>query len=31
MRGTYLMERPNGERFEATIAPFPLITSYLLN
>lgn len=31
MRGTYLMERPGGERFEAAIAPFPLIASYMLN
>ena len=31
MRGTYLMERPDGEQFEAVIAPFPLIASYMLN
>jgi ApaG protein len=31
MRGSYLMERPDGEQFEAVIAPFPLMASYMLN
>jgi ApaG protein len=31
MRGTYGMVRPDGEQFEAVIAPFVLMTSHLLN
>ena len=31
MRGSYLMERPDGEQFEAVIAPFPLVATYMLN
>lgn len=31
MRGTYGMVRPNGERFEATIAPFVLLPHWMLN
>lgn len=31
MRGSYGMVRPNGEAFEATIAPFALLPHYLLN
>lgn len=31
MRGSYTMQRPNGETFEATIAPFALQLPALLN
>jgi ApaG protein len=31
MKGTYGMMRPDGERFEAVIAPFALLPPYLLN
>jgi ApaG protein len=31
MRGSYRMLRPNGEEFDATIAPFALMTTYMLN
>jgi ApaG protein len=31
MRGSYLMERPDGEQFEAAIAPFALMATYMLN
>ena len=31
MRGTYGMVRPDGERFEATIAPFVLLPQWALN
>lgn len=31
MRGTYAMQRPDGEMFEAAIAPFALVTTALLN
>jgi ApaG protein len=31
MRGTYGMMRPDGERFEATIAPFALLPQWMLN
>jgi ApaG protein len=31
MKGTYGMVRPDGERFEAVIAPFVLMPPYLLN
>ena len=31
MRGTYRMVRPSGEEFDATVAPFALMASYLLN
>jgi ApaG protein len=31
MSGSYLMERPDGEQFEAAIAPFLLVASYMLN
>lgn len=31
MKGTYGMMRPDGERFEAIIAPFALLPPYLLN
>ena len=31
MSGSYGMVRPNGERFDAAIAPFALLTHYALN
>lgn len=31
MKGTYGMVRPDGERFDAVIAPFVLMPPYLLN
>ncbi|HEX8551177.1 MAG TPA: Co2+/Mg2+ efflux protein ApaG [Abditibacteriaceae bacterium] len=31
MRGSYRMMRPDGEEFDATIAPFALMATYLLN
>lgn len=31
MKGTYNMVRPNGEEFEAVIAPFALMSPHLLN
>ena len=31
MKGTYNMVRPNGEEFEAVIAPFALMPPHLLN
>jgi ApaG protein len=31
MKGTYGMVRPDGERFEATIAPFVLMPQWMLN
>lgn len=31
MKGTYSMVRPNGEEFEAVIAPFALMSPHLLN
>ena len=31
MRGAYRMMRPDGEEFDATIAPFALMATYLLN
>jgi uncharacterized protein affecting Mg2+/Co2+ transport len=31
LRGSYGMVRPNGEIFEAKIAPFALLPSYMLN
>jgi ApaG protein len=31
MRGTYRMVRPSGEEFDAVVAPFALMASYLLN
>jgi uncharacterized protein affecting Mg2+/Co2+ transport len=31
MKGTYNMARPDGEEFEAVIAPFALMPPHLLN
>jgi ApaG protein len=31
MKGTYSMVRPNGEEFDAVIAPFALMSPHLLN
>jgi uncharacterized protein affecting Mg2+/Co2+ transport len=31
MRGTYGMVRPGGDEFEAVIAPFVLMPTYMLN